>query len=38
MECELIHWYDLRNDEGALSATVILGRIKCFQAVSSGSV
>jgi hypothetical protein len=33
MECELMHWYEVRNDKGLLSATVVLGRIKCFQAV-----
>lgn len=34
MECSLLHWYELKADDGSLSNTVILGRINRFQTVS----
>ena len=34
MECRLVHWYELRNDDGKLISTVILGRITQFHGVS----
>jgi flavin reductase (DIM6/NTAB) family NADH-FMN oxidoreductase RutF len=34
MECSLVHWYEVKTDEGKLANTVVLGRVKRFQAVS----
>src|SRR5690348_14164883 len=34
MECSLVHWYEEKTDEGKLANTVVLGRVKRFQAVS----
>ena len=33
-ECELLDTYDVKKEDGKVSATVIFGRIKRFQAVS----
>jgi hypothetical protein len=35
MECTLQHWYELRTDDGTLSNTVILGRIRRMQTVGN---
>ncbi|RSH80777.1 hypothetical protein EHS25_007113 [Saitozyma podzolica] len=32
MECSLVHWYEVKTDEGKLANTVVLGRVKRFQA------
>jgi flavin reductase (DIM6/NTAB) family NADH-FMN oxidoreductase RutF len=34
MECELVHKYEVRQDSGALSNTVVFGRVKRFHCVS----
>lgn len=33
MECELVHWYEVKQDNGALSNTVVFGRVKRFHTV-----
>jgi flavin reductase (DIM6/NTAB) family NADH-FMN oxidoreductase RutF len=33
MECELMHWYEIKNDAGESTNTVILGRIRRFHIV-----
>lgn len=35
MECELVHKYEVRQDSGMLSNTVVFGRVKRFHAVST---
>lgn len=37
MECTVEHWYDLKNDAGQTNYTVILGRVRRFQAVRGQS-
>jgi flavin reductase (DIM6/NTAB) family NADH-FMN oxidoreductase RutF len=34
MECSLMHWYDMEDDQGEVTGTVIIGRIKRFHVVS----
>jgi flavin reductase (DIM6/NTAB) family NADH-FMN oxidoreductase RutF len=34
MECEVMHWYDMKSDDGNVSGTVIIGRVKRFHVVS----
>lgn len=33
MECELVHTYEVRRDDGGLSNTVVFGRVKRFHLV-----
>jgi flavin reductase (DIM6/NTAB) family NADH-FMN oxidoreductase RutF len=33
MECELVHKYEVRKDDGGLSNTVVFGRVKRFHMV-----
>ena len=33
MECELMHWYEIKNDAGESTNTVVLGRIRRFHVV-----
>lgn len=34
MECDLMHWYEIKNDAGDSTNTVMLGRIRRFHIVS----
>lgn len=33
MECELVHWYEVKQDDGTLSNTVVFGRVRRFHTV-----
>jgi flavin reductase (DIM6/NTAB) family NADH-FMN oxidoreductase RutF len=33
MECEVMHWYDIKTDNGDPANTVIIGRIKMMHVV-----
>jgi flavin reductase (DIM6/NTAB) family NADH-FMN oxidoreductase RutF len=35
MECEVMHWYDVKTDKGDPANTVIIGRVKMIHVVSS---
>lgn len=34
MECEVMHWYDIKTDNGDPANTVIIGRVKLMHVVS----
>jgi flavin reductase (DIM6/NTAB) family NADH-FMN oxidoreductase RutF len=34
MECEVMHWYDIKTDNGDPANTVIIGRVKMMHVVS----
>jgi flavin reductase (DIM6/NTAB) family NADH-FMN oxidoreductase RutF len=33
MECEVMHWYDIKTDKGDPANTVIIGRVKMMHVV-----
>jgi hypothetical protein len=33
MECEVMHWYDVKTDKGDPANTVIIGRVKMMHVV-----
>lgn len=35
MECEVMHWYDIKTDNGDPANTVIIGRVKLMHVVSA---
>jgi flavin reductase (DIM6/NTAB) family NADH-FMN oxidoreductase RutF len=35
MECEVMHWYDVKTDKGDPANTVIIGRVRMMHVVSS---
>jgi flavin reductase (DIM6/NTAB) family NADH-FMN oxidoreductase RutF len=35
MECNVMHWYDMEDDNGKVTGTLIVGRVKRFHVVSA---